>query len=57
MYDGVFYGRYVMFATVHPEKWRDGIGEDMEHTLLPVPEDWFKGIRNYNKYTPEELEL
>lgn len=55
VYDGVFYGRYVMFATIHPEKWGDSIGEDMEHTLLPVPEDWFKGIRNHNKYTPEEL--
>lgn len=55
VYDGVFYGRYVTFATIHPEKWRDVIREDMEHTLLPVPEDWFKGIRNYNKYTPEEL--
>ena len=57
VYDGVFYGRYVMFATIHPEKWRDGIGEDMDYTLLPVPEDWFQGIRNHNKYTPEELGL
>lgn len=55
--DGEFYGRYVSFIIAHSEKWRDGIGEDMEHTLLPVPEDWFKGIRNYNKYTPEELGL
>lgn len=57
VHDGSFYGRYVMFATVHPEKWREDIGEDVEDTLLPVPEDWFTGIRNYNKYTPEELEL
>ena len=55
VYDGAFYGRYVVFATIHPEKWRDDIGEDMEHKSLPVPEDWFKGIRNYNKYAPEEL--
>lgn len=57
VYDGVFYGRYVMFAfaTTHPEKWRDFIGEDMEHTLLLVPEDWFKGMEDYKKYTPEEL--
>ena len=56
-YDGVFYGRYVMFATVHPEKWRDDIGEDMEHTLLPVPKDWFKGMEDDKDYAPEELGL
>ena len=56
-YDGVFYGRYVMFATVHPEKWRDDIGEDMEHTLLPVPKDWFKGMEDDKRYTPKELGL
>ena len=57
VHDGSYYGRYVAFIIAYPGKRRDDIGEDMEHTLLPVPEDWFKGIRNYNKYTPEELGL
>lgn len=57
VHDGSFYGRYVMFATVHPEKWREDIGEDVEDTLLPVPEDWFKGMEKSKNYTPEELGL
>ena len=56
-YDGVFYGRYVMFATVHPEKWREDIGEDVEYRSLPIPEDWFKGMVDHKEYAPEELGL
>lgn len=56
-YDGTYYGRYVMFIIEHPEKWREDIGEDVEHKHLPIPEDWFKGMEDHKKYTPEELEL
>ena len=49
VYDGVFYGRYVMFATVHPEKWREDIGGG-DIGLFPIPEDWFKGMVDHKEY-------
>lgn len=57
VYDGAFYGRYVMFIIEHPEKWRDDIGEDVEYKPLPVQEDWFKGMEDDKDYAPEELGL
>lgn len=56
VYNGLYYGRYVAFIIAHPEKWREVIGED-EYRVLPIPEDWFKGMENSKKYAPEELGL
>ena len=57
VHDGSYHGRYVAFIIAHSEKWRDGIGEDVEYKSLPVQEDWFKGMEDYKKYAPEELGL
>ena len=56
VHGGSYYGRYVAFIIAHPEKWREDIGED-EYRVLPIPEDWFKGMEDHKKYTPEELGL
>ena len=55
--DTPFYGRRITFVIRRPEKWRDVIGRDVEYKSLPVQEDWFKGMEDYKKYTPEELGL
>ena len=55
VHGGAYYGRYITFAIAHPGKWGDDLTAD--YWPLPIPEGWFEGIRNYNKYTPEELEL
>lgn len=57
VHNGAFYGRYITFVIAHPEKWRDDIGEDVEYGCLPIPEDWFKGVEDHKKYTPEDLDI
>ena len=45
--DAPSYGRYITFVIRH----------DVEDRSLPVQEDWFKGMKDYEKYAPEELGL
>ena len=51
-YDGLYYGRYVLFCVAPPEEWKNKANG---HSLIQIPKDSFAGMEDHKEYTPEEL--
>lgn len=53
-YDGLYYGRYVLFCVAPPEEWKNKADG---HSIIQIPKDSFAGMEDHKEYTPEELGL